>query len=139
MNINLGSLLEVLNLDLDASIGPLGQVIPLARVSFGAGPGGGDYREYLLEHNGDRTNWALWLVADDPWSDDAEEQKTLYGLQARMVTASQISVEDVALNLLKASWSEEFAKGTYETDFEALKLEFSTLFSEKDLQALAPN
>ena len=138
MNKGCQGSVDVLLLGFESDLCPNGQVISVASVCFGAGPAGGDYRDYVLEHNRERTEWALWIVADDPWADEPDEDDTgeprkLYALQARIDTTEPASSEGVALELLRATWIEEKKGEIWETDFEAFKVEHSALLAEDEL------
>jgi hypothetical protein len=55
----------------------------VAHIDFGSGPGGGDYRMYLLSTDKNRTEWRLWLRYSDYDNGKATFYMIAYGAPFR--------------------------------------------------------
>ena len=127
----------------DFDVSPKEDTIKIANVCFGAGPGGGDYRNYLLERIND-LEWVLWVSITDEWSEkvclDEEndvyaEPKPLYALQATAKTKDLVPAEIVATEILKATWIKERQQG-YNTNFDSFTVDDPGLLSKEQLKII---
>ena len=120
-----------------------GDLIHVASVCFGASPGGGDYRDYGVEQNGDGS-LSLWLSAPDQWSEkanalqesdeeaEATPQPLLYSLQARLNSAHKYPDLKAAVTaMMTACWIEEGP--AYHTDLSGLSVDQAGLLDTADL------
>jgi len=51
----------------------------VADIDFGSGPGGGDYRTYLLSTDRERSEWILWLMVFDDDTRNRVYGRAAYG------------------------------------------------------------
>ena len=126
----------------DFDVSPEEDTIKIANVCFGAGPGGGDYRNYLLERIND-LEWALWVSLPDLWSEEVcldeengeyAEPKPLYALQATAKTKDLVHADIVATEILKATWIKERKRG--DTNFDSFTVDSPGLLSKEQLKII---
>lgn len=113
---------------------PKGAVVDLIEVCFGAHPGGGDYRTYVLEKSLAKKVWKLWLkVYVEEWQGDENDEPGdwLYGLQAIAKCSEQESEHQIARHLLTACWIEELK--LYGTSFENVEIEKTGILDASDV------
>src|SRR4051794_13893966 len=74
----------------------------VASIDMGSGPGGGDYRTYLLSTDRERSGWTLWQKGSD-----YDTGKVLYCRVAYGTPGRGIHPKDAAEELLTKTWQAE--------------------------------
>lgn len=75
-------------------------------VDMGSGPGGGDYRTYLLSSDQSRSCWILWAK-----SADYDTGRPVYCRMGSGEPYRGITAKDAAEYLLAITWADEIAEG----------------------------
>ena len=136
--------------EFDEGRAPQGELVYLASVSFGAGPGGGDYRCYELELPSGDGVWCLWDSMEDEYTEaatkwqeaiweleegeDEPPRPQLYRVCAQGEASSDADPAAVASVLLEASWRADKTK--WGTDLELLSVDGEGLLLSKELYAI---
>lgn len=142
--IEIDSDVDVALRELDHESRPVGACQHIGDVCFGAGPGGGDYRTYLLERDDGANCFNLWIRALDEWSDaeykeEGNTQATpfLYAYQASMDIVDDLPPEAAAARLIEATWKYEVGTGAWGTNFDHFSVDSGGLLSIEELQCIA--
>jgi len=101
----------------------------IASLDMGSGPGGGDYRTYLLSTDKERSGWTLWHMAHD-----YDTGKRLYCRVAQGGPYRGYPAKYAAEQLLTKVWLDETDEGLY---FENVLVEEAGLLTAEDIQRVA--
>ena len=100
----------------------------VASVDMGSGPGGGDYRTYVLSTNRRRSGWCLWMLGSD-----YDTGKRLFCRIAWGEPYSGVPPKAAAQMLLTKSWEDERDQGALGG---TIIVERAGLLDDEDIQEI---
>ena len=140
-NVEIQKKIEIIRHSLgETNSKPEGKTFYIATLCFGAHPGGGDYRRYILEElGGDRLSWYLWGEGEDELADavlvneeeEEWEKPLIYGLQAFVHLEKPVTPTEAAAELLRACWALEWAE--YGPPYDFFVHDDSGILTSEDL------